>query len=157
MPNDRVRVRADAVCVPPEDLDDWIIPLPMYDAGEPVSFNMTPLTLASIEEALGMSSTVDIVSNIKNYIMDNLTYTDEDSKRKVGAKVDRIITALGRDNYTPSRRVSRTPPTHIVYLDDKSVEEFINKLSRCRYIKWRLASPIYWIVNGIGLEGTFKR
>lgn len=157
MPNNRPITRPGAIYEGPEDLDGWVISPPIFNVGESVSFNIPPLTLASIEEALGMSSTVDIVSNIKNYIMDNLTYSSGDTKSKVESKVDRIIEALGRDNYMPTRREYRTIPNRIVYLDDKSVEEFINKLSRCRYIKWRLASPVYWIVNGIGLEGTFKR
>lgn len=140
-----------------EDPDDWaIVPPPIY-TGETISVNIPPITLASIENMLGMSSTVDIISNIKTYIMDNLSSFSGGAKSVVESRVDRIIEALGRNNYTPTRRVYRTPPTHIVYLDDKSVEEFINKISKCSYIKWRLASPIYWGVNNIGIEGTFKR
>ena len=155
MPSDRtITIRPGTIY---EDPDDWaIVPPPIY-TGETISVNIPPITLASIEEALGMSSTVDIVSNIKNYIMDNLSSLDEDTKKKTEPKIDRLIEALGRNNYTPTRRVYRTPPTHIVYLDDKSVEEFINKISKCSYIKWRLASPIYWGVNNIGIEGTLKR
>ena len=144
MPSDRV-IRPGVI---DEDLDDWAPPPPTYTS---------ELTLSSIEGMLGMSSTVDVVSNIKSYIMDNLAYPDEDTKSKLEAKVDRIIETLGRNNYMPTRRVYRTPPTHVVFLDDESVERFINKISRCTYIKWRLASPIYWGVNNIGLEGTFKR
>lgn len=115
------------------------------------------ITLASIENMLGMSSTVNLIGMIKKYIMDNLTSIDESNKSKIESKVDRLIEALGRDNYMPTRRVYRTPPTHIVNLDDESVDKFINKISKCSYIKWRLASPIYWGVDHIGLEGVFKR
>lgn len=89
--------------------------------------------------------------------MDNLTSINEANKSEIESKVDRIIEALGRDNYIPTRRVYRTPPTHIVYLDDESVEKFINKISKCSYIKWRLASPMYWGRDHIGFEGVFKR
>lgn len=115
------------------------------------------ITLASLENMLGMSSTVNLIGMIKRYIMDNLTSIDETNKSEIESKVDRIIEALGRDNYVPTRRVYRTPPTHVVYLDDDSVEKFINKISKCSYIKWRLASPMYWGVDHIGLEGVFKR
>lgn len=153
MPSDRAWVRPGVMYEAPEGM---ILPPPAYN-GETISVDVAPLTLSSIEDMLGMSSTIDIVSNIKSYIMDNLTYPDEDAKSKLEAKVDRIIETLGRNNYMPTRRVYRTPPTHVVFLDDESVERFIKKISRCRYIKWRLASPIYWGVNNIGLEGTFKR
>lgn len=126
------------------------------NAGEPIIFERT-ITLASLEQMLGMSSTVDIANNIKSYIMENLTSIDEANKREIESKVDRIIEALGRDNYMPTRRVYRTPPTHIVNLNDESVEKFIKILSKCSYIKWRLASPIYWGWDNIGLEGVFKR
>lgn len=152
MPSNRI-IRPGAIYEAPVGM---ILPPPVYN-GETISVDVAPLTLSSIEDMLGMSSTIDIMNNIKSYIMDNLTYPDEDSKSKLEAKVDRIIEALGRDNYMPTRRVYRTPPTHTVFLDDKSVEQFINKISRCRYIKWRLASPIYWGIDHIGLEGTFKR
>lgn len=152
MPSNRI-IRPGAIYEAPVGM---ILPPPVYN-GETISVDVAPLTLSSIEDMLGMSSTIDVISNIKSYIMDNLTYPDEDSKSKLEAKVDRIIEALGRDNYMPTRRVYRTPPTHTVFLDDKSVEQFINKISRCRYIKWRLASPIYWGIDHIGLEGTFKR
>ena len=115
------------------------------------------ITLASIENMLGMSSTVNLIGMIKRYIMDNLTSIDETNKSEIESKVDRIIEALGRDNYMPTRRVYRTPPTHIVYLDDDSVEKFINKISKCSYIKWRLATPMYWGRDHIGIEGVFKR
>lgn len=154
MPSDRARVREDAVFI---GLDDWIMPPPIYNAGESVRFDVAPLTLSSIENMLGMSSTVDIISNIKSYIMSNLSSVTEATKNEAESKIDRLLDALGRDNYMPTRRVYRTPPTHTVYLDDKSVEQFINKISKCRYIKWRLASPIYWGVDHIGIEGTFKR
>ena len=144
MPSDRV-IRPGVI---DEDLDDWVPPPPIY-TGE--------LTLASIEHMLGMSSTVDVANDIKSYIMNNLTSIDETNKSEIESKVDRIIEALGRDNYMPTRRVYRTPPAHLVYLDDESVEKFINKISKCSYIKWRLASPIYWGWDNIGLEGVFKR
>lgn len=153
MPSDRAWVRPGVMYEAPEGM---ILQPPIY-AGETISVDVAPLTLSSIEGMLGMSSTIDLVSNIKSYIMDNLAYPDEDAKSKLEAKVDRIIETLGRNNYMPTRRVYRTPPTHVVFLDDESVERFINKISRCTYIKWRLASPIYWGVNNIGLEGTFKR
>lgn len=155
MPSDRtITIRPGAIY---EDPDDWaIVPPPIYTGGN-ISVNIPPITLASIEDMLGMSSTIDIISNIKTYIMDNLSSFSGGTKSEVESRVDRIIEALGRNNYTPTRRVCRMPPTHIVYLDAKSVEEFINKISKCSYIKWRLASPIYWGVNNIGIEGTFKR
>lgn len=153
MPSDRAWVRPGVMYEAPEGM---ILQPPIY-TGETISVDVAPLTLSSIEGMLGMSSTIDIVSNIKSYIMDNLTYPDEDAKSKLEANVDRIIETLGRNNYMPTRGVYRTPPTHVVFLDDESVERFIKKISRCRYIKWRLASPIYWGVNNIGLEGTFKR
>ena len=131
--------------------------LPIDNVREVIDFEPQLITLASIENMLGMSSTVDVINNIKSYIMENLTSIDEANKNKIESKVGRIIEALGRDNYMPTRRVYRTPPTHIVYLDDESVEEFINKISKCSYIKWRLASPIYWGIDHIGLEGVFKR
>lgn len=157
MPNDRAIIRPGAIYEAPEDLDGWVISPPMYNTGETVSINIPPITLASIENMLGMSSTVDIINNIKSYIMENLSSLDEDAKKKTELKIDRLIEALGRDNYMPVRRVGRTPPSHIVYLDDESVDKFINKISKCTYIKWRLASPIYWGVDHIGLEGVFKR
>ena len=144
MPSDRV-IRPGVI---DEDLDGWAPPPPIY-TGE--------LTLASIEQMLGMSSTIDIVNNLKSYIMSNLTSIDEHTGHRVESKVDRIIEVLGRDNYMPTRRVYRTPPTHIVCLDDESVEKFINKISKCSYIKWRLASPIYWGRDHIGIEGVFKK
>ena len=131
--------------------------LPIDDVNEAVDLEQRPLTLASIEHMLGMSSTVDIANNIKSYIMDNLTSIDETNKSVIESKVDRLIEALGRNNYMPTRRVYRTPPTHIVNLNDESVEKFIKILSKCSYIKWRLASPIYWGWDNIGLEGVFKR
>lgn len=130
--------------------------LPIDDTIEIIDFGPL-ITLASIENMLGMSSTVNLICMIKRYIMDNLTSIDETSKSEIESKVDRIIEALGRNNYMPTRRVYRTPPTHLVYLDDESVEKFINKISKCSYIKWRLASPIYWGWDNIGLEGVFKR
>ena len=144
MPSDRV-IRPGVI---DEDLDDWAPQPPLYTSD---------LTLASIEHMLGMSSTVDIANNIKSYIMDNLTSINEANKSEIESKVDRIIEALGRNNYMPTRWVYRARPTHIVYLDDESVEKFINKISKCSYIKWRLASPIYWGWDNIGLEGVFKR
>lgn len=153
MPSDRARIRPGVIYGAPEGM---ILSPPVYN-GETISVDVAPLTLSSIEGMLGMSSTIDLVSNIKSYIMDNLAYPDEDTKSKLEAKVDRIIETLGRNNYMPTRRVYRNPPTHVVFLDDESVERFINKISRCTYIKWRLASPIYCGVNNIGLEGTFKR
>ena len=144
MPSDRV-IRPGVI---DEDLGDWAPPPPTHTS---------ELTLASIEHMLGMSSTVDIANNIKSYIMNNLTSINETNKSEIESKVDRIIEALGRDNYMPTRRVYRTPPTHIVNLDDESLEAFINKISKCSYIKWRLASPIYWGWDNIGLEGVFKR
>ena len=126
------------------------------NAGEPIIFERT-ITLASLENMLGMSSTVDIANNIKSYIMENLSFVDETKESEIESKVDRIIEVLGRDNYMPTRRVYRTPPTHIVCLDDESVEKFINKISKCSYIKWRLASPIYWGRDHIGIEGVFKK
>lgn len=131
--------------------------LPIDDTREIIGFEPQLITLASIENMLGMSSTVNLIGMIKKYIMDNLTSIDETNKSEIESKVDRIIEALGRDNYMPTRRVYRTPPTHLVYLDDESVDKFINKISKCSYIKWRLASPIYWGVDHIGLEGVFKR
>ena len=137
---------------------DDLSPLQLtYNTGEVIDLEQGPLTLASIEHMLGMRSNVDIANNIKSYIMDNLTPIDEYTKKIVESKVDKLIEALGPDNYVPTRRVYRTPPTHIVYLDDESVEKFINKISKCNYIKWRLASPMYWGVDHIGLEGVFKR
>lgn len=133
------------------------VQLPVDDVSEVVDLEQRPLTLASIEHMLGMSSTVDIANNIKSYIMDNLTSIDETNKSEIESKVGRLIEALGRNNYMPTRRVYRTPPTHLVYLDDESVEKFIKILSKCSYIKWRLASPIYWGWDNIGLEGVFKR
>ena len=130
---------------------------PTCITGETISRDEATLTLAGIENMLGMRSTVDIANNIKSYIMDNLTSIDETNKSEIESKVDRIIEALGRNNYVPTRRVYRTPPTHTVYLDDESLEAFINKISKCSYIKWRLASPIYWGWDNIGLEGVFKR
>lgn len=130
---------------------------PIRVTREAISADEATLTLAGIERMLGMSSTVDVVNNLKSYIMDNLTSIDEVNKSKIESKVGRLIEALGRDNYMPTRRVYRTPPTHLVYLDDESLESFINKISKCSYIKWRLASPIYWGWNNIGLEGVFKR
>lgn len=130
--------------------------LPIDDTIETVDF-VRLITLASIENMLGMSSTVNLICMIKKYIIDNLTSINEANKSEIESKVDRIIEALGRDNYIPTRRVYRTPPTHIVYLDDESVEKFINKISKCSYIKWRLASPMYWGRDHIGFEGVFKR
>lgn len=144
MPSDRV-IRPGVI---DEDLDDWAPPPPTYTS---------ELTLASIENMLGLRSNVDIVDNIKNYITSNLTSINEANKSEIESKVDRIIEALGRNNYMPTRRVYRTPPTHIVNLNDESVEKFIKILSKCSYIKWRLASPIYWGKDHIGLEGVFKR
>ena len=144
MPSDRV-IRPGVI---DEDLDDWAPPPQLYTSD---------LTLASIESMLGMSSTVDIANNIKSYIMENLSSINETNKSAIESKVDRIIEALGRNNYVPTRRVYRTPPTHIVYLTGNGVEEFINKISKCSYIKWRLASPVYWGIDHIGLEGVFKR
>lgn len=157
MPNDRARVREDSVCEAPYITYDFTISPPPIYTGETVSINIPPLTLGGIENMLGMSSTIDIMNNIKSYIMENLSSLDEEAKRKVEPKIDRLIEALGRGNYMPTRRVYRTPPTHIIYLDDESIETFINKISKCSYIKWRLASPIYWGWDHIGLEGTFKR
>ena len=131
--------------------------LPIDDVSEVIDLEQCPLTLASIEHMLGMSSTIDIANNIKSYIMDNLTSIDETNKSEIESKVYRIIEVLGRNNYMPTRRVYRTPPTHIVNLDDESVDKFINKISKCSYIKWRLASPIYWGWDNIGLEGVFKK
>lgn len=124
---------------------------------EDISADETTLTLAGIEAMLGMSSTVDIANNIKSYIMKKLSFVDETKESEIKSKVDRIIEALGRNNYMPTRRIYITPPTHIVYLDDESVEKFINKISKCSYIKWRLASPMYWGKDHIGLEGVFKK
>ena len=152
MPSDRI-IRIGVI---DEDLDDWAPPPPMY-AGETINGDEAILTLASIENMLGMNSTVDIVNDIKSYIMSNLTPIDEYTGNRVEPKVDRLIEALGRGNYIPTRRVYRTPPTHIVHLDDERLEKFINKISKCSYIKWRLASPIYWGWDNIGLEGVFKR
>ena len=157
MPSNRISVRPGAIYVPPADPDGWEITPPPYNTIEIVDSEPQLITLASIENMLGMSSTVDIANNIKSYIMDNLTPIDEYTKKIVESKVDRLIEALGRDNYMPTRRVYRTPPTHIVNLDDESLEAFINKISKCSYIKWRLASPIYWGRDHIGLEGVFKR
>lgn len=131
--------------------------LPIDNVSEVIDLEQRPITLASIEHMLGMSSTVDIINDIKSYIMENLSSVDETNKSEIESKVDRIIEVLGRDNYMPTRRVYRTPPTHIVYLTDNGVEEFINDISKCSYIKWRLASPIYWGWDNIGLEGVFKR
>lgn len=131
--------------------------LPVDDVSEVIDLEQCSITLASIEHMLGMSSTVDIANNIKSYIMDNLTAIDETNKSEIESKIDRLIEALGRNNYMPTRRVYRTPPTHIVNLDNESLEAFINKISKCSYIKWRLASPIYWGWDNIGLEGVFKR
>ena len=130
---------------------------PVDDVSEVIDLEQCSITLASLENMLGMRSNVDIVDHIKSYVMSNLTSIDETNKSEIESKVDRIIKALGRDNYMPTRRVYRTPPTHIVNLDDESVEAFINKISKCSYIKWRLASPIYWGWDNIGLEGVFKR
>ena len=124
---------------------------------EAISADETTLTLAGIEAMLGMSSTVDIANNIKSYIMKKLSFVDETKESEIKSKVDRIIEALGRNNYMPTRRIYITPPTHLVYLDDESVEKFINKISKCSYIKWRLASPMYWGKDHIGLEGVFKK
>ena len=124
---------------------------------EAISADETTLTLAGIEAMLGMSSTVDIANNIKSYIMKKLSFVDETKESEIKSKVDRIIEALGRNNYMPTRRIYLTPPTHIVYLDDESVEKFINKISKCSYIKWRLALPMYWGKDHIGLEGVFKK
>lgn len=137
----------------PRDLE---VASTVSNAEEPISFERT-ITLASLENMLGMSSTVDIANNIKSYIMENLSFVDETKESEIESKVDRIIEVLGRDNYMPTRRVYRTPPTHIVCLDDESVEKFINKISKCSYIKWRLASPIYWGRDHIGIEGVFKK
>ena len=131
--------------------------LPTDDVGEVIDLEQRPITLASIEHMLGMSSTVDIANNIKSYIMENLSSINETNKSEIESKVDRIIEALGRNNYMPTRRVYRTPPTHIINLNDESVDKFIKILSKCSYIKWRLASPIYWGWDNIGLEGVFKR
>ena len=131
--------------------------LPIDDVSEVIDLEQRPITLASIENMLGMSSTVDIANNLKSYIMDNLTSIDEANKSEIESKVDRIIEALGRNNYMPTRRIYRTPPTHIINLDDESVDKFIKILSKCSYIKWRLASPIYWGWDNIGIEGVFKR
>ena len=139
--------------------------MPFYQVTEPptritreaISADETTLTLAGIEAMLGMSSTVDIANNIKSYIMKKLSFVDETKESEIKSKVDRIIEALGRNNYMPTRRIYITPPTHIVYLDDESVEKFINKISKCSYIKWRLASPMYWGKDHIGLEGVFKK
>ena len=130
--------------------------LPIDDTIEIIDFGPL-ITLANIENMLGLRSNVDIINDIKSYIMDNLTPINEYTKKIVESKVDKLIEALGRDNYMPSRRVYRTPPTHIVHLDDDSVDKFINKISKCSYIKWRLASPMYWGIDHIGLEGVFKR
>ena len=153
MPSDRT-IRPGATC---RRSGGWLRIPPPYEAGEVVDLEQRPITLASIEQMLGMSSTVDIANNLKSYIMDNLTSIDEANKSEVESKVDRIIEALCRNNYMPTRRVYRTPPTHLVYLDDESVDKFINKISKCSYIKWRLASPIYWGWDNIGIEGVFKR
>lgn len=130
---------------------------PTRIARETISTDEATLTLASIENMLGMSSTVDIINNLKSYIIDNLSSINETNKSEIESKIDRIIETLGRDNYMPTRRVYRTPPTHIVNLNDESVEKFIKILSKCSYIKWRLASPIYWGWDNIGIEGVFKR
>lgn len=130
---------------------------PTHITREAISADETTLTLAGIEAMLGMSSTVDIANNIKSYIMKKLSFVDETKESEIKSKVDRIIEALGRNNYMPTRRIYITPPTHIVYLDDESVEKFINKISKCSYIKWRLASPMYWGKDHIGLEGVFKK
>lgn len=140
-----------------EDLDDGIVPPPYNNVGEVVNIGPYSFTVSNLENMLGMRSTVDIPSSIKSYIMSNLSCPNKDVERELELKVDRILEALGRNNYTPTRGVNRTPPTHIVYLDDKSVEQFINKISRCRHIRWRLASPIYWGKHHIGFEGVFKR
>ena len=131
--------------------------LPTDNVSEVFELEQRPITLACIEHMLGMNSTVDITNNIKSYIMDSLTPIDEYTKKIVESKVDKLIEALGRDNYMPTRRVYCTPPTHMVYLDDESLEAFINKVSKCSYIKWRLASPMYWGIDHIGIEGVFKR
>ena len=89
--------------------------------------------------------------------MDSLTPIDEYTKKIVESKVDKLIEALGRDNYMPTTGVYLTPPSHTVYLAGNSVEEFINKISKCSYIKWRLASPMYWGRDRIGIWGIFKR
>ena len=130
---------------------------PVDDVSEVIDLEQCSITLASLENMLGMRSNVDIVDNIKSYIMSNLTGIDETNKSEIESKIDRLIEALGRNNYMPTRRVYRTPPTHIVNLEDESLEAFINKISKCSYIKWRLASPIYWGWDNIGLEGVFKR
>ena len=130
--------------------------LPIDDDIEIIDYGPL-ITLASIENMLGMSSTVDVINNIKSYIMENLSSVNETNKNEIESKVDRIIETLGRNNYMPTRRVYRTPPTHVVYLDDESLEAFINKVSKCSYIKWRLASPMYWGIDHIGIEGVFKR
>ena len=129
--------------------------LPIDDTIEIIDYGPL-ITLANIENMLGMSSTIDIITDIKRYIMENLSSIDETNKSEIESKIDRIIEALGRDNYMPTRRIYRTPPTHIVHLDDDSVDKFINKISKCSYIKWRLGSPIYWGWDNIGLEGVFK-
>ena len=131
--------------------------LPVDDVSEVIDLEQCSITLASLENMLGMRSNVDIVDHIKSYIMSNLTSIDETNKSEIESKVDRLIEALGRDNYIPTTRVYRTPPTHIVNLDDESLEKFINKISKCSYIKWRLASPMYWGIDHIGSEGVFKR
>ena len=131
--------------------------LPVDDVSEVIDLEQCSITLASLEYMLGMRSNVDIVDHIKSYIMSNLTSIDETNKSEIESKIDRLIEALGRNNYMPTRRVYRTPPTHIVNLDDESLEAFINKISKCSYIKWRLASPIYWGWDNIGLEGVFRR
>lgn len=140
-----------------EDLDDGIVPPPYNNVGEVINIGPYAFTVSNLENMLGMRSTVDIPSSIKSYIMSNLSFPDKDVERELELKVDRILEALGRNNYTPTRGVNRTLPTHIVYLDDKSVEQFVNKISKCRYIKWKLASPIYWGVGNIGFWGVFKR
>ena len=152
MPSDRT-IRPGVIY---ESSGDWLRIPPPYETEEVVDFGQL-ITLASIENMLGMSSTVNLIGMIKRYIMDNLTSINETNKSEIESKVDRLIEALGRDNYMPTRRVYCTPPTHIVNLDDESLEAFINKISKCSYIKWRLASPMYWGVDHIGLEGVFKR
>ena len=157
MPSNRIRIRPGTIYEPPAEPGGWEITSPPYNTRESISIDVAPLTLASIEHMLGMSSTVNLIGMIKKYIMDNLASIDETNKSEIESKVDRIIEALGRNNYMPTRRVYRKPPTHIVNLDDESLEAFINKISKCSYIKWRLASPVYWGIDHIGLEGVFKR
>ena len=137
MPRDEITIRPGVIYEASDYLDGWVISPPIYNVGETVTIRPQPITLSSIENMLGMNSTVDIIRNIKSYIISNLSSINEDTKSEAESKIDRIIEALGRDNYMPTRRVYRTPPTHTVYLEDKSVEQFLKKLSNCRYINWR--------------------